>query len=134
MKECPRCLHLIPNDRRPGQYDGEFSCIGDNEIEICTACYVHERELMKEGRVIPRALWPVEIPVGLLNECPRCWHQIPDDRQPGAHPGPLSSIGSDRWQFEICEACGRHEAALLSSKQVYVRAQWPVEVPPEFYA
>jgi len=57
--ECPRCLHLIPNDDMPGAYMGAGSRITeDRSIEICSACGTDEA--MGNGPV-PRSAWPVHV-------------------------------------------------------------------------
>jgi hypothetical protein len=56
--ECPRCLHLIPNDDEPGLYPGALSR-ANNETEVCSICGTDEA--MGNGP-IPSTEWPVRIP------------------------------------------------------------------------
>ncbi len=53
--QCPRCLGMIPNNLRPGEYPGALSRF-DNATEICSRC--GEDEAMGLGPV-PDGLWPV---------------------------------------------------------------------------
>lgn len=39
--------------------------------------------------------------------CPRCWGWIPNNENPGAHPGALSRVDNET---EICSACGMAES------------------------
>ena len=39
--------------------------------------------------------------------CPRCGGHIPNNDQPGAHPGALSRVDDST---EVCSACGVEEA------------------------
>lgn len=66
-------------------------------------------------------------------DCPRCGHQIPNDKTPGAYPGALSRTDNTT---EVCSACGTHEALQQFSsadRSCTPITQWPVEVPSHFY-
>ena len=59
LNECPRCLHLIPNDAQPGAYPGALSRV-DNRTEVCSDCGTHEAlQQMSRLNLTPKAQWPV---------------------------------------------------------------------------
>ncbi len=71
---------------------------------------------------------------GPAQECLRCEHWIPDDREPGAYGGAISrhygSTGPGRYRgAEICSACGREAAFLAMSGVDLSLEQWPIHVP-----
>lgn len=58
---CPRCLHHIPNDLRPGAHHGALSRVAS--VEVCSACGCHEAMLSLAGGELPTvAEWPIAAP------------------------------------------------------------------------
>jgi len=56
---CPRCLHLIPNDERPGAYIGAISR-ADNQTEVCSDCGTHEAmQDFVDNACTPISEWPI---------------------------------------------------------------------------
>lgn len=67
--------------------------------------------------------------------CPRCAHWIPDDKHPGAYPGPLSHNtaapgGSGRRGPQICTICGREEGMLRVRGYDLGQETWPITINP----
>ena len=65
--------------------------------------------------------------------CPRCQHWIPNDREPGAHPGAISrhfgARGPERYiGAEICSPCSQEEAFLQFSGADLLQEVWPIQV------
>ena len=65
--------------------------------------------------------------------CPRCGHWIPNNREPGAHPGAMSrhfgARGPERYRgAEICSPCGTEEAFLQFSGADLSQEIWPITV------
>lgn len=59
--------------------------------------------------------------------CPRCLHQIPNDKTPGAYMGAMSRKDN---QTEVCSACGTEEALIQFSGGDLATEVWPI-VPTE---
>ena len=65
--------------------------------------------------------------------CPRCGHWIPNNREPGAHPGAMSrhfgARGPERYRgAEICSPCGTEEAFLQCSGADLSEENWAIIV------
>jgi predicted RNA-binding Zn-ribbon protein involved in translation (DUF1610 family) len=56
--------------------------------------------------------------------CPRCGHQIPNDKTPGAYMGAMSRKDN---QTEVCSPCGTEEAILQFSGFDLDSEDWPIE-------
>lgn len=59
-------------------------------------------------------------------DCPRCGHCIPNDEEPGAHPGAASRVDDET---EICSACGLDEA-LVQFRTNQARLGVAMSTPP----
>lgn len=55
--------------------------------------------------------------------CPRCLHQIPNDKTPGAYMGAVSRRDN---KTEVCSACGTEEAMIQFGGGSLDDEQWPL--------
>lgn len=79
-----------------------------------------ERIVESEKNVVPK-------------RCPRCEHWIPNDGEPGAHPGAISrhfgARGPERYMgAEICSPCSLEEAFLQFGGANLRDEVWPIQV------
>lgn len=60
----------------------------------------------------------------MTTTCPRCLHQIPNDKQPGAYMGAISRRDNTT---EVCSACGTEEAMIQFGGGDLSTEVWPLE-------
>lgn len=62
--------------------------------------------------------------------CPRCHHQIPNDRFPGKYQGALSRTDGETM---VCAACGNDEGVKQRAGELETQLDWPVTVDQAWY-